>query len=61
MSIFTLVFPAQASNTVMPASVDTVALSMLCLGLMGIVATLITAMRAKRVRRKNAPVEFIRA
>jgi len=61
MSIFTLVFPAQASNTEMFASVDIVALSMLCLGLVGIVATLITVLKAKRIRGKNAPVEFIRA
>lgn len=53
MSILTIVFPAQAADTAMAASVETLAIATLGFGLVGIVATLLTVSRAKRARSKN--------
>jgi hypothetical protein len=60
MSIFTLIFPAQASNTAMSALVDSLALSTLGFGLLGIVTTLLMVSKAKRVRSQNVPAKLVR-
>jgi hypothetical protein len=61
MSIFTVVFPGQAGNTAMPTLVDSLVLSMLGFGLLGIFLTLLAVWKARRGGSTNVSAKIIRA
>ena len=54
MSIFALVYLGQKTDPAMAASIDTVSLLMLGLGLVGIAFTLVMALKSQRTRASKS-------